>query len=265
MQGTWIAASTISTASLEDLRGHQRASVAEDVALSPTLRTILARQSLIMSAMFNLTEMVEDLLLASGKPRKPVFDTRNEGGDAGTSRSRAKSRPARRRFPGHDQDSAGETLAVHSTDFGVLRRRRRRGVLAILVALPLAACLAWTVAALIGADNAESSVPRVSETDAEPPGAPNIAAGWRSSPEEQIKVPDVSGRSLEEAVRIISDAGFEVADIRTEASRRAPKRPSKTHPTAGAPTKPGAPVILTMSAAPTVAPTATASTSASAR
>ena len=38
------------------------------------MRTMLARQSLIMSAMFNLTEMVEELLLASGKPRKTVFE-----------------------------------------------------------------------------------------------------------------------------------------------------------------------------------------------
>ena len=42
--------------SLDDLRGDIREHpVAEEVALSPTLRTILARQSLIMSAMFNLT------------------------------------------------------------------------------------------------------------------------------------------------------------------------------------------------------------------
>src|SRR3712207_9570116 len=38
------------------------------------MRTMLARQRLIMSAMFNLTEMVEELLLASGKPRKTVFE-----------------------------------------------------------------------------------------------------------------------------------------------------------------------------------------------
>src|SRR5919199_3035786 len=45
----------------EDIRGRP---AMYDVALSPTLRTILARQSLIMSALINLTERVEDLLLA---------------------------------------------------------------------------------------------------------------------------------------------------------------------------------------------------------
>ena len=38
------------------------------------MRTVLARQSLMLSALFNLTEMVEELLLANGKPRKAVFE-----------------------------------------------------------------------------------------------------------------------------------------------------------------------------------------------
>jgi excisionase family DNA binding protein len=65
---------------LEDLRGDLRERPATDeVALSPTLRTILARQSLLISAMFNLTGMVEDLLLASGKRRKPLFEDLRAG------------------------------------------------------------------------------------------------------------------------------------------------------------------------------------------
>ena len=63
---------------LESLRDDIRERPATDeVALSPTLRTILARQSLIMSVMFHLTEMMEDLLLASGKPRRFLFDNLN--------------------------------------------------------------------------------------------------------------------------------------------------------------------------------------------
>jgi hypothetical protein len=45
----------------------------EDVSFSPTQQTILARQSLLMSAVFSLTEMVEELLLASRKPRKRIY------------------------------------------------------------------------------------------------------------------------------------------------------------------------------------------------
>ena len=51
--------------SLEKLKGN--GSAADEALSSQAMRTMLARQSLIMSAMFNLTEMVEELLLASGE------------------------------------------------------------------------------------------------------------------------------------------------------------------------------------------------------
>ena len=117
--------------------GHQEHPVAEEVALSPTLRTILARQSLIMSAMFNLTEMVEDLLLASGKPRRPIFDNLATREAMPEPQARDRLEVATATLPGPDQDSAGLTLAARSADFGALRKRRRRTVLAILAALAL--------------------------------------------------------------------------------------------------------------------------------
>ena len=58
---------------LERLRGNERPA-ADEALPSHSLRTVLARQNLLISAMFNLTEMVEELLLASGKPRKTVFE-----------------------------------------------------------------------------------------------------------------------------------------------------------------------------------------------
>jgi DNA-binding transcriptional MerR regulator len=245
---------------LEGLRADIRGRPAtEEVALSPTLRTILARQSLLMSAVFNLTEMVEDLLFASGKPRKPLIqdlearevlperlapDLLQIQGEvaAGTRTDTAA---------GHD--STGQTLAARSTDFGTLRRRRRRGVLAILAVLLLVACLAWTITALIGADNAKSPVPRVAETADEPPEAPS-----------GTQIPDVSGRSLEAAVRIISRAGFEVTAIETEASPQAPETAIRTEPAAGIPAKPGTAVTLTMSSQPTGAASASATATATA-
>jgi hypothetical protein len=158
-----------------------------------------------------------------------------------------------------------QSVPGRTTDFGALRRRRRRGVLAILAALALAACLAWAATALLGTDNAESSVPRVTETAAEPPDAPK-ATPAQGGPrlEEETTIPDVSGRSLEETVKIISSVGFEVAAIETETSRRAPETAIRTNPAAGAPAKPGAPVTLTMSAGPTTATASTASASAAA-
>lgn len=244
--------------SVEDLRG--------DVSFSPALRTLLARQSLLMSAVFNLTGMVEELLLASGKPSKRIFRDIETG--EMLPGPTAPGRPGRpgevaagtKTIPTDDRRYEDGTSAVRPTDFGALRRRRRRGVMRILAALALAACLAWALTTLPGTG---SSVPRVVETVVEPPEAPKaLAAGGDSGPEEGTTIPDVSGRSLEEAVKIISGAGFEVAAIETRASRRDPETAIRTNPTAGAPAKPGAPVTLTMSAGPAVATSSATATAA---
>jgi hypothetical protein len=157
-----------------------------------------------------------------------------------------------------------QSVPGRTTDFGALRRRRRRGVLAILAALALAACLAWAATALLGTANAKSSVPKVTETAAEPLDAPK-ATPAQGGPrlEEETTIPGISGQSLEEAVKTISGAGFEVAAIETETGRRAPETAIRTNPAAGAPAKPGAPVTLTMSSGPTVA-TSSASATATA-
>lgn len=255
---------------LEDLRADiKERPAAEEMALSPSMRTILARQSLLMSAMFNLTEMVEDLLLASGKPRKPPLV------DIGTAEAMPE-RPARdlvevpgqvtlstAALPGTD-NGAGQTLEARSADFGTLRRRRRRGVLAILAVLLFAVVLAWMMPTLFGASDATSPIPRVKETADEPPAAQKAVAATGGSSSERAKVPDVSSMSLDEAVGIISDAGFEVVDIRTEASRRDTDTAIRTKPPAGVPAEPGAQVILTKSGGPSRTPSSSASASATA-
>jgi PASTA domain len=264
---------------LESLRDDIRERpAADEVALSPTLRTIMARQSLIMSVMFNLTGMMEDLLLASGKPRKPLFDELDVR-DALPARG-AQSRlgtpgstfSATREIPQPGRGSIDRSPAVGSTGFGVLGRRRR-SVLAILAALLLVACLSWAGLAMVGAGNDGTSVSRVAKTANGPPGGSKaLAAPDPRERESMVEVPDVSGRSLEGAVRIISDAGFEVAAIETRTSREGPGKAIGTEPPAGVPAKPGAPVILTMGGGPDGIPSgardasvsATASASASA-
>ena len=264
---------------MEGLRGDIRERPAMDeVALSPTLRTILARQSLIVSALFNLTGMVEDLLLASGKPRKSLSE---DLGITDTLPERlARERlglpggitPSTHAVTAAVQGSVDRPPAIRPTDFGALGRRRRRGVLTILAALLFVACLSWAAMAFIGAGNPEPSVPRVTATANEPPSglkamtAPGDeeAAADGLERERGVEVPDVSGRSLEGAVRIISDAGFEVAAIQEEVSHEVPQSAIRTEPRAGARAKQGAPVILTMSVGPTGAQNASTSASASA-
>jgi len=244
---------------LENMREDIRERPATDeVALSPTLRTILARQSLLMSTMFNLTEMVEDLLLASGKPRKPLSEDLRIGDALPEHRARdlpgipERVPPVAYAVSAPAKDRVEQLPVLRSTDFGTLGRRRRRSVLAILAALLIVVCLAWVTLAPIGAGNTESSIPRVAEMAGEPPGdLKAIATPGGSGQEGETEVPDVTGRSLEEAVRMISDAGFEVAAIKTRANQENPKTAIRTEPPSGAPAKPGAPVILTISGGPT--------------
>jgi hypothetical protein len=247
--------------SVEDLR--------DNVSYSPTQRTILARQSLLMSAVFNLTEMVEELLLARGKPRKRILQDieTNEVLQEGRVHARlgipGEVASGNQSAPTTDDHNMGGTLAVRPTDFGALRRRRRRGVLAILAALTLAACVAWATVALPGINDTESSVPRVTEPAAEPPEAPKAAPLQNgAAPDHRAGIPDVTGQSLEEAVKTISGAGFEVAAIESRTSRRTPETALRTNPASGATAKPGAPVTLTLSAGPAIsASTAASSTS----
>jgi hypothetical protein len=240
------------------------------MVLSPALRTILARQSLLMSAMFNRMEMVEDMLIASGKPRKPPLV------DIGTAEA-IPERQARdlveipdrvsldtSASPGTGDAGVGRTLEAGSADFGALRRRRR-GVLAVLAVLLFVVVLAWMMQAPLGWGDAGSAVPRLQEAAGEPPALQKAVATTAGSGEKEV--PEVSGLSLEEAVATISGAGFEVTDIRTGAGRRGPDKAVRTKPASGTTAEPGANVILTMGAGPvrtaSSRPSASATASAS--
>jgi excisionase family DNA binding protein len=284
---------------LEDLRGEVRERPATDeVALSPTLSTILARQSLLISAMFNLTGMVEDLLLASGKPRKPLFEnaiaeTRDPVLQSTTGRlaiQAAAPTPASTAVADVPRSPA---LPDHPTRFGSLGRRRRRGLLALLSALLVGLCLVWAIPALIGIGASETSASRESRQAGEsspktPPEAEGAkaasggttvaeeAAGQTSGAEEDTRVaaadpgtgagvgvPDVSNLGLGEAAGIVSDAGLDVAVVRTEASEQEPGTVIGTVPSAGTRAEPGTSITLRVSIGPSG--TRSASVDASAR
>ena len=291
---------------LEDLRGELRERPATgEVALSPALQTVLARQSLMLSAMFNLTGMVEDLLLASGRHRRrPVEGIRgrseqtvlipaeDRAGIAGT--VVVEQAPVR-------EAEATEVIPPSQlpppdapTRFGSLARRRRRALLTLIGVLLLGLLLALFLPTLTrdepastnGAPSRETAAggaagqagdgrpedPAPQEiatedtsnaaptTEAAPPaaepapaetGAPATLAEDRNG-----GIPDVSGRGLEEAARAISEAGFSVAAIRTEASPEDPGTVLKTEPAAGTEARPGSPVVLTASGSPDGSPSA---------
>ncbi|MGH3145369.1 MAG: PASTA domain-containing protein [Rubrobacter sp.] len=268
---------------LEGLRGDlQGKPTSDEVALSPALRTILARQSLLISAMFNLTGMVEDLLLANGKPRKPLFEnliaeTREPFlGNQAPDRLAIQPAQAAPVSATVADPPPRSTLRSGIARFGALRRRRW-GVLAILSVLFVGLCLVWVLPALIGPGEPEtpaSKAPPASEESSgkappEPEGAKatpaettspedttmqasrkkgdlQVAAAG-SEPEAGVRVPDVSDKGLEEAAGTVSDAGLEVAVVRTEASQQEPGTVIGTVPAAGNLAEQGTPVTLRIS------------------
>lgn len=198
---------------LQNLRGDLRERPATDeVALSPTLRTVLARQSLMLSAMFNLTGMVEDLLTASGKPRRPLFeDLRPE--PVGIA---LVNEPAERRLripvatTVHPEPDVKATLPTSAqtgpagpdrvglpTNFGSLRRRRRAGAVAVLCALLICACLAFLLPNLGAGDEIETAGQKTPANPVREAAAPQDGGAPEGSAEEVARDANAGGAAQE--------------------------------------------------------------------
>jgi excisionase family DNA binding protein len=271
--------------SLEKLKGN--GSAADEALSSQAMRTMLARQSLIMSAMFNLTEMVEELLLASGKPRKTVFEEvdgeiREVALPGRTGRLRT-----RRTVPAGATPRAlprsSEPPSTRAERFGSLARRRRRTSLALLAVLLVCAVLVLALPKLGGESFAGLPLlgDRTSESPSNSPdeGPEKQAAGGTASgdvaaarspsadgeaqgaatdaggPGQTVKaqpgeIPDVSGRDVVEAARKLSRAGYDVAAIQTVKSEVEAGTTLRTQPAAGTSAEPGTPVFLVTSGGP---------------
>jgi len=255
----------------ETLEGLRENGPATDEALpSPALRTVLARQSLIMSAMFNLTEMVEELLLASGKPRKAVFEeVEGEIREVAPPLERTgilEEDPATTK-PGPEILPRSAVTAVRRKRFGSLARRRRRGYLALLSALLVGVILIWALPTLGGelsfldgrkAEESSSGAQSGDSQERKEPGGAGAqnpsagneeAVGPRSSGAGET-VPDVSGQGVVEASRTLSGTGFEVAAIKTVTSQKEAGTTTRTVPSAGSAVGPGTPVVLIVSGGP---------------
>jgi excisionase family DNA binding protein len=253
--------------SLEKLKGN--GSAADEALTSHAMRTVLARQSLMMSAMFNLTEMVEELLLASGKPRKAVFEeVEGEIREVGRPRS-GRAVPART-----DPSPKGLPAALPTTRpdrFGSLARRRRTS-LALLATLLVGAILLLILPALgAGFSFGDEQVDESATSErlsggaasgdvaaARAPSGGGEASDDAAGPGTQDrgdarsgKLPDVSGKSVVQAARVLSGAGYEVAAIRTVKSDEEAGTAVRIEPAAGSSVEPGTPVVLVMSGGPT--------------
>ena len=169
---------------LEDLQGGLKP--ANGASSAQALRTILARQNLLISAVVNLTKMLEDLLYANGQPRKAAFGHPEEE----TREQKTFSEQLEERLETIDNDpSANESIigtipkstsSLATTTphrrFGVMARRRRRAALAILLALLTSAALA--AYALSGEESSGASQEETSEPPPEAPtGLEEVTAG----------------------------------------------------------------------------------------
>lgn len=252
--------------SLEKLKGN--GSAADEALSSQAMRTMLARQSLLMSAMFNLTEMVEELLLASGKPRKTVFEEvdgeiREVALPGRTGRLRT-----RRTVPAGAKPRALprslEPPAARAERFGSLSRRRRRSSLALLSVLLVCAVLALSLLsdraspdegpekqAAEGTVSGDVAAARSPSADGEAQGAaPEAGVSGQVVKAQPGDIPDVSGRDVAEAARKLSSAGYDVAAIQTVRSEEEAGTALGTQPAAGTAAEPGTPVLLVTSGGP---------------
>jgi excisionase family DNA binding protein len=189
---------------LERLRGEERPATSEpatsEMVPSHALRTILARQNVLISAMFKLTEMVEELLLASGRPRKVIFDDvegelREGASPLACTRRRQLEAPEGLPTVAESSREAPPNRmnlffsSVRGARFGSLARRRRRGALMILSALAVVLLLTWALPTMsseltsrvlfFDARKAEKSSPAAPDhaTPEDNRAAPNFAAG----------------------------------------------------------------------------------------
>jgi hypothetical protein len=274
---------------LENLQGNVRERPTTDEASlpSPTLRTILARQSLLISAVFNLTEMVEELLLASGKPRKTVFrDVEDEIRKQAPLTGQAERQ--RLETPAETPAETHRGTPVRSERFGSLRQRRRRVALAVSAALMVGAVLVSAMPILgeelgsefpfLGGRQAEEGSRGVPAGDSQgtenegaaphedKPGSQDSSANEGaaeatevSQPPDQeevelVEVPDVSNQRVAKAARILVEAGFTVTAIKTEASPVEAGTATGSEPSAGSAAEPGASVTLIKSGGPSWVP-----------
>lgn len=302
----------------EDPRAPTRDRTPGDEAdLSPVPSTVPARQGPLISAVFNLTGMVEALLTANGRSRRPVLA---DNGDEVRGRTPSTGPPGPLPVETPNRGIVSPVLGIssgprrrsgppaESPKFGSLARRRKRGaVVAALAALVLGVLLLGVVPALGGGGPLASIFGGGSDSERPtqnagagndgaaqgngssgengggegngasrqaPPDGPSNGGTPGGTPESgssgnEVEVPDVSGRTDDEAERALSEAGLTVADERrTVGGRQEAGTVKRTKPGAGSRVGPDTPVTIVVSNGRTggssASPAAGASASASA-
>jgi hypothetical protein len=172
---------------LEDLRGNL-GGTATGTSSHEALRTILARQTLLISAVSDLTGMVEDLLAASGQPRREqavLVEAEDPGPrflePAPPTVSPSVTTPVRQAVAldsAQPLPASGERRSDRHKRFGVRGRRRRLlvGALALFVFAGLAGGAAFAGGLVPGPDVPQGGSDRSSNDAGSSGGTTSVAA-----------------------------------------------------------------------------------------
>jgi excisionase family DNA binding protein len=185
-----------------------------------TLQAVLKKQDLLISAVSNLTGMVENLLSRDARPQAAAFDGVDEGsrGEMALPEQYGESLLTIERDVETD-DSVTEDLSSESIEyftapsgrekFGTLARRRRHGILVVLLLMLLAStALAWGPLDL-GGRVFEQPAPDEQSVEEDSQSAPAADEEVPQAP-QSVEVPDLVGMTLPEAKDELAGAGLKL-------------------------------------------------------
>lgn len=207
---------------LENLQGDLTPADKASAFSQETLQTILEKQDLLISAVSNLTEVVEDTLSTSVRTRTAPFDDVQEGTREEKSvleqpqgrlqtveREPVEKEPAKDDFATEDlsESVASLTAPARHEKFGALSRRRR-AVLAVLLALLASTVLAWGVPD-VGGRVFEQPAPDEQSVEEDSQSTPAVTEEAPPAP-QTVEVPDLVGMALPEAEDELTEAGLKL-------------------------------------------------------
>ena len=208
---------------LENLQGDLTPAGGASSLSQETLQTILEKQDLLISAVSNLTEMVEDTLSTSVQTRTAPFDdmevgTREEKSVPEQSQGRLQTiekepvekEPAKDDFDTEDLSASAASLTAPARreKFGALSRRRRAVLALLLVLLVASTVLAWGVPA-VGERVFEQPAPDEQSAEEDSQSVPAVTEEASPTP-QTVEVPDLIGMALPEAEDELAEAGLKL-------------------------------------------------------
>ena len=195
---------------LESMQGDLKP--ADGASSSQTLQTVLARQDLLISRVSRLTERVEDLLKADGRPLKAASSYQEEIREQKTFLEQLERRLEMAKT-GLATDDPPVTEAFSEPIMSLMaptwRERlgalvhRWRGVLTLLLGLLVVTVLMWSALTLSGGKDAEQSIP-AEQGEEESQSVPAADPGPQA-----VEVPDLVGLPLLEAEDKLAQTGLE--------------------------------------------------------